>query len=275
MRFSERIGKKKPKIHIQIDSIDQDLNNSIWNVLTLSIFDEFPQNLYFRNSSSYELIKEIWLLFFKEPIEYIPSNTNEIKENIRRRYMKWDYLEIYDFIDFLASKSQYFDSIRFIEECNTVLERELSGYRFVKNKLTPIVNEIEINEIEKAIDSSSINSFKGASIHLNEALNKISDKYNPDYRNSIKESISAVESICVQITGKKNIELGGALKLMRGKFQIHGALESAFKSIYGYTSNGDGIRHSLSDEPNLRQEDAIFMLITCSAFVNYLISKNK
>jgi hypothetical protein len=43
--------------------------------------------------------------------------------------------------------------------------------------------------------------------------------------------------------------------------------------MYGYTSDAQGIRHALMDEPNLSFEDAKFMLVSCSAFVNYLIAK--
>jgi hypothetical protein len=51
------------------------------------------------------------------------------------------------------------------------------------------------------------------------------------------------------------------------------ALNIAFEKLYGYTSADNGIRHSLSDEPNLSFADALFMLIACSDFVNYLVSK--
>jgi hypothetical protein len=114
---------------------------------------------------------------------------------------------------------------------------------------------------------------KGVSIHLTEALRKLSDRKSPDYRNSIKEAISAVEAICQKITNDQNAELGKALKILRTKLNIHGALEQGFTKIYGYTSDGDGIRHAMMDEANLDQEDALYMLISCSAFINYLISK--
>ena len=53
---------------------------------------------------------------------------------------------------------------------------------------------------------------------------------------------------------------------------LHGALKSAFNSLYGFTSDSNGIRHALLDETNLTFDDAKFMLVTCSAFVNYLKS---
>ena len=43
--------------------------------------------------------------------------------------------------------------------------------------------------------------------------------------------------------------------------------------MYGYTNDAEGIRHSLLDEANLRFEDAKYMVVTCSAFVNYLVAK--
>jgi hypothetical protein len=50
-------------------------------------------------------------------------------------------------------------------------------------------------------------------------------------------------------------------------------LKAAFSSLYGYTSDANGIRHALTEEPDLDQADAVFMLVTCSSFCNYLISK--
>jgi len=54
------------------------------------------------------------------------------------------------------------------------------------------------------------------------------------------------------------------------------SLKRAFDSLYGYTSSAEGIRHALLDDKStLSFEDAKFMLVSCSAFVNYLISKTE
>ena len=75
------------------------------------------------------------------------------------------------------------------------------------------------------------------------------------------------------ITKNKKATLGQALKEVKTKVGLHGALEEAFSHLYGYTSSAEGIRHSLLDEPTLSFEDAKFMLVSCSAFINYLVSK--
>ena len=90
-------------------------------------------------------------------------------------------------------------------------------------------------------------------------------------KDSIKEAISAIESLCAIVTGNKKANFGPALSEIGKKFQIHGALKSAFSALYGYTSDSGGIRHSLlEDDIEVSFEDAKFMLVSCSAFVNYL-----
>jgi hypothetical protein len=99
----------------------------------------------------------------------------------------------------------------------------------------------------------------------------LADRKSPDYRNSIKESISAVEAIANRAAGTTGKTLGQAIDAM--SLDLHGALAEAFKKLYGYTSDASGIRHALMDEPNLELEDAMFMLVTCSAFVNFVVAK--
>jgi len=51
-------------------------------------------------------------------------------------------------------------------------------------------------------------------------------------------------------------------------------LKKGFSAIYGFTSDAQGIRHALSEESNIDAADAKFFLVSCSAFVNYLIAKS-
>lgn len=275
MKFSERIGKTKKKSEIQLDFIDEDLQNGLWNIISLSILKPLVRNHTIESSPFQNFIYKLWFDLFKEPIDEIPIYCERIRDDLRKRYFSWNYLDQYNFIDFIATfKKGPYDTQEFIKGCNHVLKRELSGYRFVNGQLAPITNEGEISQIESAISEASEKGLKGVQIHLTEALNKLSDKKNPDYRNSIKESISAVESICQVITGDQNAELGKALKKLKETLPIHGALEQGFIKIYGYTSDSDGIRHAMMEDSNLDQEDALYMLIACSSFINYLMTKS-
>ena len=80
-------------------------------------------------------------------------------------------------------------------------------------------------------------------------------------------------AIITGITGTQ-ATLGAALKkLKENGIHIHSAMEKAFSSLYGYTSDENGIRHGGIDFKNAPAEDAKFMLVACSAFINYLIEK--
>lgn len=108
---------------------------------------------------------------------------------------------------------------------------------------------------------------------MQEALKKLSPT-TIDYRNSIKESISAVECICREITGESTLDK--SLKKIESKgVTFNSQMKKGLENLYYYTNDADtGIRHALMDDKNAPTADeAIFMLVSCSAFVNYLIKK--
>lgn len=139
----------------------------------------------------------------------------------------------------------------------------------IAHEITPITNEVEINEIKASLDIE----FEGCKSHIKKGLSLLSDREKPDYKNSIKESISAVESICQIICKDDKATLGKALnKLEESGTKLHRSLKEAFSKLYGYTSDEGGIRHAEGlFESNVSFEDAKFMLVTCCAFVNYLV----
>ncbi|MBN1572344.1 MAG: hypothetical protein JW984_04015, partial [Deltaproteobacteria bacterium] len=92
---------------------------------------------------------------------------------------------------------------------------------------------------------------------------------------TIKESISAVEAMLKIISGRKNESLGDAFKNIEksGRVEINTNLQEAYKRIYGWASN-EGIRHpKTKGDIKIFPEDAKYMLVSCSAFVNYLKEK--
>lgn len=136
--------------------------------------------------------------------------------------------------------------------------------------ISPISDEVEIGAISEALE----NQHGVVADHISKAHNFLADREHPDYENSIKESISAVEAICEIITGMRGKEatLGNMLKKLEEKgIVIHSALKSAFNTLYGYTSDANGIRHAGDIGGKTSSfEEAKFMLVSCCAFINYL-----
>jgi len=269
--FSERRGLKEPKVALQIGSMDDDLRNGLWDCLSIRYFDNLRGQVFLKDTDVATIVYSIWHSYFKQPIDTIEEWSPKLYPVLRGYFFNAQWNEVYDFIEFVANCETGTRSKEFMEDCNRLLERELSGYRFVGGRITPISSKEEIAEIDSAIRTP----LQPVSDHLQRALELFSDKKKPDYRNSIKESISAVEAICNLITNDKKTTLGKALDAIerQGKVVLHPALKKSFDSLYGYTSSADGIRHALLEESTLTPDDARFMLVSCSAFVNYLISK--
>lgn len=156
------------------------------------------------------------------------------------------------------------------EALNNLFEQEYVGYRFVGDSIVPIVDDCELQTINKSLSCQ----FDGCKSHISKAVSFLSDRTKPDYKNCIKESISAVESICGVIVKDSNAVLSSALKqLEKDGVVIHSALKQGFEKLYGYTSDQGGIRHAEGMfESNVTFEEAKYMLVSCCAFVNYLIA---
>lgn len=188
--------------------------------------------------------------------------------------MQATYNEVLDLIQYLCvwvDSRMYREKGELFKSVNNVFEKENMGYRFVAGRIMPITDNQEISTIEEACNSP----IEGCRKQIQKAAAFLSDRNSPDYKNCIKESISAVESICQVIVGDEKATLGDALKqLEKSGLSIHPCLKTAFSKLYGYTTDQGGIRHAEGMfESNVTFEEAKFMLVSCSAFINYLIAE--
>jgi hypothetical protein len=205
-----------------------------------------------------------------KPLDKLDNEWEKVYAQLRRHFFECEWYEVYDFIEFVANNyERYQFKDNFIEACNRALEKEISAYRFVDNLIARITEQQEVEEIEQALDQA-----RGPEkTHLRRALELMSSRESPDYRNSIKESISAVESLVAAVVGTDKGTLGQLIKKMEDRIGLHPALKTAFSSLYGYTSDEGGIRHALMEAETVRFEDAKFFLVLCSAFVNFVTAK--
>lgn len=273
--FSEKILKMDK--FLQKDDMDQKLRNDIWNTFQKFFLDE----IYYMDKISgpdtysgevlgdcinHDYAIDLFENFFILPLDDIKEELlYNIKYKISKQYKSLKWYEVYDLIEFLIKRLK---SRAFIKEINFKLERNNSAYRIVEKELLPITNNKEIEVIETA----SKTQFDLVNVHINKAKQLFGDRIHPDYENTIKESITAVETMCSIIVGKSST-LGDALNILeKNGVIIHPALKEAFKKLYGYTSDGKGIRHAgdIGGKESTFSE-AKFMMVSCSAFVNYLI----
>jgi len=264
--FSERLGLRQPRTVAQVASMDVELRNGLWSVLHLQ-FWQLRANRYVGETAK-SLLLAIWVNFLKRPADTLQIERGLAE--VRDGFFKWPWNQVYDFMEFVANAGLEWQPRReYLEACNTVLARELAGYRFVEGVLVPIATEEELSAIEQARRDAG--AYGPIREHLRQAASLLADRTNPDFRNSVKESISAVEAACEIASGQKG-SLGDCLKGLGSNEALHPAFRDALAKLYGWTSDAQGIRHALMDAPTLALSDARFMLVVCSAFVSYLLA---
>ncbi|MFM2344324.1 MAG: hypothetical protein RLZZ210_934 [Pseudomonadota bacterium] len=284
--FSQRKGLTPISEIIQKDSMTNELRNLLWNVI--------GRELYELNSKvSKDFALEFHTKYLKRTFDTLHGFMAELghisKDDdgydhhnyngyIREFFFECEWNRVYDLIEFIInyfSKGRFifdFDLDKIIPDINSILEQELSAYRIIDNILTDITDEQEIKMLEEALSAND--KFSGVKIHLRTAFKLYSDRENPDYRNSIKESISAVESICKIICDDKGATtLSKALQTLEKQNIMHSQLRQGFLNLYNYTSDAEGIRHALLDDSNLNSSDAKYFLLSCTSFINYLKTK--
>ena len=260
MLFSQRNGFETKVL--QKNDMDNNLRVSIWNI----IFEYEMKKVNFINDNS--LFEKIWVDIFKKPLDnFLCDDGYRRYSSFRHYFMNEEWYKIYDIIEYLLKNSKNQDLLK--PNFNEVLIRENSAYRIVGFQLVLIVDDVEIDEIEEVLTCK----FNVVKNQIQGASKLLSDRKNPDYKNSFKESISAVESLCKIILNNDSITLGQALNEIEKmpNFKINGALKQSFSSLYGYASNE--VRHGKIEDSEVDYDLAKFMVVSCSAFINYLISK--
>lgn len=270
--FSERHGYIKPSDALIVECMPKEVQNSIYNCL----YNYGEENPGFFES----LDKMVWVYFLNE--KECTYDQNQFNKGYITLYIidnsQYEWHQKLSLIEYLLKLLEKLEINRqqkmpsFIDSINRSFERLNYGYRIINNLVTPITSKEEVSSIEETLYSAKENIKE----HLNSALKHLADKENPDYRNSIKESISAVGALCREMTGEN--DLGKALFVLEKKQgKLHPQLKAAFDNLYSYVNEKQsGIRHELMDESGAyipSYHEAKYMLYVSNMFSIYELFK--
>lgn len=274
--FSDRNKIKPENTDIQTISFDERSRIALINALHLAWEITF-EHYYIKSEECNNLLIKILSNVYVQEVNYNAEyNQSLIMKTMDNTIKNDDYDIIFSLLEYVCrefkniiSKNNYQERCSIYNIFNKTFEDEYIGYRFIKGDIVPITSKIETEAINEALTTK----YESVNRHFEKSLKLLSNRSNPDYENSIKESISGVESMCSELLGEK-MGLGDSLKSFEKRgLTIHPALKGAFLKLYGYTSDGDGIRHGnkMGGEKSTFEE-AKYMLVSCSAFTNYLKS---
>ena len=269
---------------MQVERANEELRTSIYNFIHRMLGD------YARGTIVEAICKEIWTAKWHNPIDTFPFYSSEFYPKLYRRILEDEWYGCYDLIEFVYNELEDCGMLdpepssfgyngygrnesdyrqKFHDALNAILEEEGAGYRFLNGQITPITNELEVSSIEQSL--SPQNNLAGASAHIDKALMLLSKKPEPDYLNSVKESISSGRVGRKESRPREKQHSGWRSRISEDiKRSSQVALGFLEKDVWLYKRCGrnQACRHGRTGGG--RFAFAKYMLVTCSAFVNYL-----
>lgn len=273
------MGLRSIRTTFQTRQIEDETRVALWN--TLLEFESALNHMGIGSSpwshNSIRVIEKIWADHFRRPHDELQT-FDQVWGLVKNCVLTGLWNEVLDLIEAFVKYTDQSDDFQYITvksqlpgRFNSLFEQELVGYRIIGTEITPITEERDVEAVEEALDQ--LVPYSGARQHLEQAVESLSDRSSPNYAHSISESVKAVEGVVQKLT-ETNASLGDGLnKLAKAGLEIHPALKEAWRKMYGWTSDDKGIRHASSEATNVDQSLAKYMLISCSAFVSYLIEE--
>ena len=209
----------------------------------------------------------------KEKASFLDSARESVEEKWTDARDKGEWPKFYEMCEFLiASGSRGWEIDAKIRE--TLDKMGNAGCRLVDGQFARGLSREEAEEIEMSFSGP----FPEARTHMKNAVAAYANRERPDYAHVVKESVSAVESLVKELTGKEEVRSGlsqlakdGILPQDRGP-KGDPYLVQALDGYWGYANKTS--RHGLkSGESPPDPDTARFLLVTCAAFVNYITAR--
>ena len=280
LSFSQREGKAPLPDPMRLQYLPIDFRNRVWRVMDDWIDRgrdlRYPRTSYEELAVMRQLVIEYAVSILHRPHDFMKHNPNEHRAFLRKIVLDGKYDQVLSLVEFVIRSSippelgvalvQAFEVVPIAYSVETVSDRPTIVPRFSKE--SGAATKQAIKEIEN-------HGPEGAKAHLLNATEAINHNR---YADAVRDSIHCVESVARTIDPKAQTKLSHALKSLENAGVLkHNALKVAFEKLYGYTSDEEGIRHSLLEEgsPDVDLEDAVFMFAACAAFSSYLVKRHQ
>jgi len=271
LSFSQRQGLAGLPQQMELGEISVQLRSSLWRIF-LDVLTDSKVSRNYGTSRLNGPIRAVWLDWRVEyNNEFLDTETvwfEDAQNGISAILRNSSFSVLLDFLEFVYRHKLCPSELLFgIPES---LVKHRSAYRIIGDIVVPIAEENEIKGVEQSLETINSAPANGAKSHM---LSSAKCLRNGEWGNSIRESITAVESAARSVEPEAK-SLKDALNKLRDSGKIkHKALQNALNQLYGYTSDEQGIRHALvmKEEADVNEAEAIFMFGACASFASYLL----
>ena len=270
--FSQRTGLEPVPPQLKLGEISSELRRLVDYCIGSEV-DRRTVSVHSANGFHVEWRKvpmDLHVHFFKLPANKFDGKPPYTKQRLEGFIQSADIGELFNLVEFFVRHPL----------CSVELKRELAvafvtaraAYRVFDNQhIAAIGTDEQAAAFERAIAEAEAKNSTAARKQLIEAGVALRKQ---DWAGCVRESIHAVEAMAVSLAPGTDT-LGKALGALEKCGHLHGSLKAAFGSLYGYSSDEEGVRHALlfKDKAQVDEADALFMLGACASFVSYLLAR--
>lgn len=278
LTFSQAQGYEEVPGPLKLEELPPGARIHIWN----AFFDQLYNTARDHPFSGRHVVGDIWndILRAKHvfhdhlPLDEWRAEFRLIQRKLRNDIETMPFNKVFDLIQFVLRDPAC--PSHFISTMKQVFARCRLAYTIDAGDpptIVPAVTAEEGTTIVESLKTLREAGLQGSAKHLREASECIG---RGDWPGSIRESIHAVESVARQIAPEDTDTLTQALNSIDKRGPLHSNLKDGFKALYWYTSDEQGLRHSLleRERASVGMDEAVFMLGACASFASYLWRKH-
>ena len=269
--FSQREGYRAVPGPLRLKELPDTARIDLWNVLYT-----FWSDRDFLDGAWKAILRDVHVWHHHLPLDEWTGTRHNVRDRLRTFIERQPFHQVFDLFEYIMRHERCPEY--FIESVSNAFGVCQLAYAIDADPpvtIWPATTPEEGTELVRSVDELRSAGLDGSVTHLRNASRCINDR---DWAGSVRESIHAVESVARQIGPAASKTLGPALNSLekQGVLQ-HRALKEALNKLYGYTSDEQGIRHSLLDkaEADVTIDEAVFMLGACASFASYLWRKHQ
>lgn len=277
MEFSERLNFSQRNGLVELPSQLQlrKVSESHRRLIEFAIFKEMRESWKFGKQPNYlvgnwlRFAEDFHVVFLGKRIPEFRSLTTVFQNEISSVCFETKYSKLFDFLEFLVGHDDI--SLNLKNKIAQSFFETRSAYRMHDGQVIAVGNHEQAEALTLAFSDAEQFGARAARTHLRSASTALK---NEKWADCVRESINAVEATVRKIdAGAHSVD--AALKAIEKRGHLHPALKKALNTLYGYTSDEEGVRHSLvfEEEAKVDETDSLFMLGACSVFVSFLLRR--
>lgn len=275
--FEQAEGTEDIPTPLALGELSDEARTYLWHVVYHSLLNCRQNDVYhggdFLSGSWLSVMRDYHLFKLHNPTDEFSTRWEPHANATKTLILEGDYDAVLGFLQWVLRHQNAPDGL-FIEVASAL---QLSRVAYVladdPPTIIPSATELEGEAVVSALNDARDQGLVGVGNHLRGAVKCLNAG---DFSDCVRESIHAVESAARRLDDDAKSTLGPALKALKNAGSIHPALEGAFSKLYGYTSDEQGVRHSMNDDPDtVGHAEAQFMLVACAGFVSYLMHRGR